>query len=555
MTYIDAPAVVDHACAVLSDTDSALDLGSFDGECVSSPDLCSRGLTFALWVMAFDPVQMTSDWFFLSSGGHSSSAHGIAFYQSASDWSFRFKLRTSTKYVGEAVVPNSKISKEMWFHLALVFDHNDGIKVYVNGNLSAESRDFQNEVKNDGEVNFVVGAASTSSGFSKAAFSDLRVYAGAMTPSQVMDVMTCNSLNVSFEITEVRQLQPPLDSALSFECRARGIPNPILEWELKGGNGESTVPSSSPQSVEQTTINVTECVTRSTLRVHSNSENFTIAVCRATSSGQELVKDLTVVMHRAETITTSAVTAAVTNQQSHQTTSYTKQPGGDVITVKPTQNGKTGTRGVTKSTDTTEASRKEAADRTTWQSSSTAVIITQTLSGSRVTPDPTPETIGEGEATIVTMDAADTMRADSGDTTREPDDRETPEPSVTMSSPNDVDGDDDLEETPGQKSKSKLTWLAPVGVCIALLGIPAAFVLHYICKKKNNSVHDLAALLSTKQVTVPRPKSIERYRGATPMAPPKATPIPTPTQQAIRMVDVHEVNDPFDLTESMEKNM
>ncbi|XP_022089957.1 uncharacterized protein LOC110978922 [Acanthaster planci] len=133
VTYIDAPAVVGHACAVLSGTDSALDLGAFDGECISSLELCSCGLTFALWVMAFDPGPLTFDWFFLSSGGWSSSSHGIAFYQSATDHSYRLKVCTSTKCFGEAIVANNQVPKGSWFHLALVFDHKLGLQLFYKG--------------------------------------------------------------------------------------------------------------------------------------------------------------------------------------------------------------------------------------------------------------------------------------------------------------------------------------------------------------------------------------------------------------------------------------
>ena len=129
VTFIEAPEVVDHACAVMSDADGALDFGSYAGECASSPDHCPCGVTFALWVMPFDPTpDVTSDWFFLSTGGQSSSAHGIAFYRSVSDQSFQVKLRTSTTLL-EAIVPGSEVSKETWSHFVFVFDQAYGIKV------------------------------------------------------------------------------------------------------------------------------------------------------------------------------------------------------------------------------------------------------------------------------------------------------------------------------------------------------------------------------------------------------------------------------------------
>ena len=132
VTYVRAPDVVDHRCAVLSDVDSALDFGSYSGECVSSPELCPCGLTFTLWFMPFDlHPNVTFDWFYLSTGGESSAAHGISFFRSASDQSFGVQLRTAERHY-EVAIPDSDIPEEIWSHFALVYTQATGIKVSVN---------------------------------------------------------------------------------------------------------------------------------------------------------------------------------------------------------------------------------------------------------------------------------------------------------------------------------------------------------------------------------------------------------------------------------------
>ncbi|XP_022090876.1 uncharacterized protein LOC110979411 [Acanthaster planci] len=217
----------------------------------------------------------------------------------------------------------------------------------------------------------------------------------------------------------------------------------------------------------------------------------------------------------------------------------------------PAENRQTGTPEMVLLTDTSKAPSNRAAEMT-MSLSPTGRITERYTDSLRLTSDPTTEEIRDGEVTTVTIET--TMPAYES-SSRPPDDIETLKPNIAEQ-PDDNGDDKELVDKPEQKKKSKLTWLVPVGVCLVLLGIPAAFVCHYICKK-DNSVHALDRLMfKNKGVALPKPKLIKpRYQGATPMTPPKATPVSTPTQPMIGMVEVHKVSGPVDLAESIENNM
>ncbi|XP_071795674.1 uncharacterized protein [Asterias amurensis] len=70
--------VADHTCAVYAQSGSYLDLGDFKDTCISDPGLC-ESMTWSIWLKIDTSSGFTGNRYYISSGGQTSQAPGMAF--------------------------------------------------------------------------------------------------------------------------------------------------------------------------------------------------------------------------------------------------------------------------------------------------------------------------------------------------------------------------------------------------------------------------------------------------------------------------------------------
>ena len=131
---VPAPDVADHACAVYAQSGSFLDLGDFKDTCISDPGLC-ESMTWSIWLKIDTSSGFTGSRYYVSSGGQTSLARGIAFLYKSKSGEFLITLKTEQTAVSKRI-PKPKIPLNDWFHMVTTIDRitsNDTeLMLYIN---------------------------------------------------------------------------------------------------------------------------------------------------------------------------------------------------------------------------------------------------------------------------------------------------------------------------------------------------------------------------------------------------------------------------------------
>ncbi|XP_033628212.1 uncharacterized protein LOC117290774 [Asterias rubens] len=280
---VPAPDVVDHACAVYAKTGVYLDIGDFSGTCVSDPDLCGS-LTWSLW-LKIDTLSDFAERYYVSSGGQTNMAKGIAFLYHTDH--FRYQIKTSSSsYV--TYYSSSTIPKNLWFHLALTFDDmavGDAIQLFVNGVAVARDTYLTPAgVASDGCTDLYMGHSNTCNNVyessiygGSAAYSDLTVFDGFLTQDHIRDMHSCGSHELALMVRSV-----VMKSSLEYECTASDPSGPIITWSLYNKETDSWENLDTPgYDYTIQSVAVSTCVVRSTLAMSSSQVSPTAIACTA----------------------------------------------------------------------------------------------------------------------------------------------------------------------------------------------------------------------------------------------------------------------------------
>ena len=195
---VPAPDVVGHACAVFVPVESYLVIGDFSGKCISDPGTCeSQSVTWSLWLKINTSSDFTGEKvrYYLSSGGQTSKARGVAFLYKQKDDIFWYDVRTEYKHISKKY-NTSKIPTNEWFHLTLTVNATSGTtQLFVNGTMVASDETINGTGTNsDGCTKLYIGMANPceksnqyepSQYGGSAAYSDLMVFDGLLNQQQI----------------------------------------------------------------------------------------------------------------------------------------------------------------------------------------------------------------------------------------------------------------------------------------------------------------------------------------------------------------------------------
>ncbi len=194
---VPSPRGDDHACAVYAQAGSYLDLGDFEDTCISDPGLC-ESMTWSLWLKIDTSSGFTGYRYYISSGGQTTIARGIAFlYKSDTDM-FLFTTRTKqlSSYLGYT---KQKIPLDKWFHMVITLDNANLLEytmLYIDGVfMETDSYEPKSVTFEDECTKLYLGMANTNGHNHRsselggsAAYTDLTVFDGRLTLKQIKDL-------------------------------------------------------------------------------------------------------------------------------------------------------------------------------------------------------------------------------------------------------------------------------------------------------------------------------------------------------------------------------
>ena len=97
--------------------------------CVGNLQHCPRGFTLAVWIKI--SLLDSGDRYYFSSGGQTTSSHGVALY--TKQYKFRASFRTNGRAWGVGI---ADVTVDVWFHIIITWDTIHA-RFYKNGCLAA----------------------------------------------------------------------------------------------------------------------------------------------------------------------------------------------------------------------------------------------------------------------------------------------------------------------------------------------------------------------------------------------------------------------------------
>ncbi|XP_071795497.1 uncharacterized protein [Asterias amurensis] len=281
---VPAPDVIDHACAVYAKTGSFLNIGDFKDTCISDPGLC-ESMTWSLWLKIDTSSGFTGTRYYITSGGQSSTARGIAFF--IANKMFKCFIKTSTRSYIKAY-DKSKIPLNKWFHLALTIDIgnvtvDDALQLFVDGvPIASTASSGATTSFRDSLTKLFLGTSNGASDYTKyggsASYSHLTVFDGLLTQQQIHNIYSCRTRDWELQ---VRQLI--MKNSLEYECVASSYPSEhIITWSLyhkQTDSWENLDTSGDDHTIQS--ANVSTYVVRSTLVMSSSQVSPTAVACTA----------------------------------------------------------------------------------------------------------------------------------------------------------------------------------------------------------------------------------------------------------------------------------
>ncbi|XP_071796316.1 uncharacterized protein [Asterias amurensis] len=282
---VPSPDVADHACAVYAQSGSYLDLGDFKDTCVSDPGLC-ESMTWSLWLKIDTSSGFTASRYYISSGGQTSLARGIAFLYKRTSREFVISLRTEQAGILKKI-PKPKIPLNDWFHLVITIDRitsNDTeLMLYINSVPVSGDETINSGIPQDGCTKLFLGMSNTcgsrdiSTLSGSAAYSDLAVYNGSLTQEQITGIHTCSSPDWALTLSSL-----VMKSDVEYECTASNLPGPTITWSLYHKQTDSWENlDTSGDGYTILSVNVSTCVSQSTLVIGQSPLTGDIVGCTA----------------------------------------------------------------------------------------------------------------------------------------------------------------------------------------------------------------------------------------------------------------------------------
>ena len=208
---VDSPDNVDSSCAVYVDNGAYVDLGDFAGNCVSDPDVCvSEIVSWSIWIKLNSTDRLRSgDRYYISVGGRTSGAHGIALLHQQSNL-FVSVRSYKRRFIGYFNLKGfNLLPMDTWFHFGTTVDltqtnKSNIVKIYLNGEIiTPVSSDIgDHSSPNDGNTNLVLGRENAPTGqepsettiWSSAAYSSLTVFDGLWSDADMHNIHACGSI-------------------------------------------------------------------------------------------------------------------------------------------------------------------------------------------------------------------------------------------------------------------------------------------------------------------------------------------------------------------------
>ncbi|XP_071796128.1 uncharacterized protein [Asterias amurensis] len=284
---VPAPDVIDHACAVYAKTGSFLNIGDFKDTCISDPGLC-ESMTWSLWLKIDTSSGFTGIRYYITSGGQSSKARGIAFF--ILNNMFKYVIHTSTRTYNKAY-DKSKIPLNKWFHLALTIDIgnvtvDDALQLFVDGVPIASTASSSSGISVPdsltklylGTSNAATRAIDYTQYGGSASYSHLTVFDGLLTQQQIHNIYSCRTRDWDIQVRHLI-----MKNSLEYECVASSYPSePIITWSLyhkQTDSWENLDTSGDDYTIQS--ANVSTYVVRSTLVMSSSQVSPTAVACTA----------------------------------------------------------------------------------------------------------------------------------------------------------------------------------------------------------------------------------------------------------------------------------
>ncbi len=196
---VPGPDVADQACAVYTQAGSFLDLGDFKDTCISDPGLC-ESMTWSLWLKTDTSLGFTGERYYISSGGQTGQAWGIALLYKSKEEMFYFAVRTVRSTIAYKY-HKTKVPLDRWFHLAVTIEMNQKevnvVKLYIDGEFRLEDEtDAQGDGIKDSCTKLYLGMTNqctktrSSHEFSgSAAYSNLKVFNRFLNQDEIKNLM------------------------------------------------------------------------------------------------------------------------------------------------------------------------------------------------------------------------------------------------------------------------------------------------------------------------------------------------------------------------------
>ncbi|XP_071510873.1 uncharacterized protein [Diadema antillarum] len=248
----DAPSASRHVCALMNYGTAQVDLGTFEGICISEPSCCASGATISVWIKFQNPPVSVKD-MIVTSGGNHGDRRGFAIRTASLSGKrlMQFYVNDDTDNMVAENSGNPEILIDQWQHY--IFTWIKGTKnIYVDGTLvyssTAEtSASRSNSPKRDKltlfapELNFNKIDKSQ-----RLTMSDLKVFYTRFDNTEVQKLYTEEttafeeSSEDNVRILAVSQVSDPSDPNLLVECLARGPSQnnePTINWYILDEDG------------------------------------------------------------------------------------------------------------------------------------------------------------------------------------------------------------------------------------------------------------------------------------------------------------------------------
>ena len=165
-----------------------VDNGIHENQCFYNPDVCTTGVTFALWLKALNNA---NTFFAIEMGGSDYDSRGL-YLKIQSNQNIKLSMKWDLKY-DYYRAPNFPLLT--WVHVALTWERAGGIRLFINGcdadvnndkgHSTRVPRSHQRTITN----RFVFGAGkNTTAGFGKMTLDEFIAWHDVLEPEQIWEL-------------------------------------------------------------------------------------------------------------------------------------------------------------------------------------------------------------------------------------------------------------------------------------------------------------------------------------------------------------------------------